>query len=183
MTDEMEIEQIIRKKFLDDDPVALEMVYEHFGRRLYGYLVSMVKYHSDAEEILNELFMTIVRKREQLAGAKNIRTYLFAIARNLAFEMFRKRSSHRETLSGYAQYLEVGEENKVKWDSDELDTLRKAVDGLPENQREVVVLKIFEGMTFEEISQLMRISQNTVASRYRYAIEKLRDNMKGFGYE
>lgn len=183
MPDDMEIEQIIRKKFLDDDPAALEMVYEHFGKRLYGYLVSIVKSSSDAEEILNELFMTIVRKREQLAEAKNIRTYLFAIARNLAFDLFRKRSSHKETLSGYAQYLEVGEENKAKWDSDELDAVKKAVDGLPEKQREVVVLKIFEEMTFEEISQLMRSSQNTVASRYRYAIEKLREQMTGFDYE
>ena len=183
MTDEMEIAQIIRKKFLDDDPDALEMVYEHFGKRLYGYLVSIVKSPSDAEEILNELFMTVVRKREQVGKSSNIRTYLFAIARNLAFEMFRKRSSHRETLSGYAQYLEVSEESKAKWDSDELCAVRKAVDGLPEEQREVVVLKIFEEMTFEEISQLMRISQNTVSSRYRYAIEKLRENMKGFGYE
>lgn len=96
---------------------------------------------------------------------------------------FKKRSSHKETLSGYAQYLEVRDGGEGKWDSDELDAVRKAVDGLPEEQREVVVLKIFEEMTFEEISQLMRISQNTVASRYRYAIEKLRKNMKGFGYE
>ena len=183
MTDEMEIAQIIRKKLMDDDPDALEMVYEHFGKRLYGYLVSIVKSPSDAEEILNELFMTVVRKREQVGKASNIRTYLFAIARNLAFEMFRKRSSHKETLSGYAQYLEVREDNQGRWDADELNAVRKAVDGLPEEQREVVVLKIFEEMTFEEISQLMRISQNTVASRYRYAIEKLRENMKGFGYE
>lgn len=183
MPDDMEIEQIIRKKFLDDDPAALEIVYEHFGKRLYGYLVSMVKSHSDAEEILNELFMTIVRKREQVGKASNIRTYLFGITRNLAFEMFRKRSSHEETLSGYAQYLEVSEESKTKWDSDEFDAVRKAVDSLPEEQREVVVLKIFEKMTFEEISHLMRISQNTVASRYRYAIEKLREQMKGFSYE
>ncbi len=179
----MEIEQIIRKKFLEDDPLALELVYEHFGKRLYGYLVSIVKSPSDAEEILNELFMTIVRKREQLGKALNMRTYLFAIARNLAFEMFRKSKRRQETLSGYAQYLEVREDGGGKWDPEELDSVRKAVDSLPEDQREVVVLKIFEGMTFEEISQLMRISQNTAASRYRYAIEKLREHMKGFGYE
>ena len=135
MPDEMEIAQIIRKKFLDKDPAALEMAY------------------------------------------------LFGMARNLAFDMFRKKGSHRETLSGYAQYLELRENCEVRWGSDELDAVRKAVDGLPEEQREVVVLKIFEEMTSEEISQLMRISQNTVASRYRYAIEKLRENMKGFGYE
>ncbi|MFA6568919.1 MAG: RNA polymerase sigma factor [Victivallales bacterium] len=183
MPDDMEIARIIQKKFQDDDPSALELAYEHFGRRLYGYLVSMVKSHSDADEVLSELFMTVARKREQIGRASNLRTYLFAIARNLAFEMFRKRTSQKETLSEYAQYLEADEDGGGKWGADELDAVRKAVDGLPEEQREVVVLKIFEGMTFEEISQLMRISQNTAASRYRYAIEKLREQLKGFGYE
>ncbi len=183
MPDEMEIALIIQKKFQDDDPSALDLVYEHFGKRLFGYLVSIVKSPSDAEDVLNELFMAIARKREQIGAASNLRTYLFAIARNLAFQMFRKRTSQKETLSGYAQYLEVREDDKDKWGADELDAVRKAVDNLPDEQREVVVLKIYEEMTFEEISQLMRISQNTVASRYRYAVEKLREQMKGFGYE
>ena len=90
---------------------------------------------------------------------------------------------HRQVLGSQLELGLVRDGGEGKWDSDELDAVRKAVDGLPEEQREVVVLKIFEEMTFEEISQLMRISQNTVASRYRYAIEKLRKNMKGFGYE
>ncbi len=183
MPDNMEIFRVIQKKFQDNDPSALELVYEHFGKRLYGYLISMVKSPSDAEEILNELFITVVRKREQIGKAENIRVYLFAIARNLAYEMFRKRTSQKETLSGYAQYLEISEDGGSKWDPEELDAVRKAVDGLPDEQREVVVLKIFERMTFEEISQLMRISQNTVASRYRYALEKLKEQMKGFEYE
>jgi len=179
----MEVSQIIQKKFLDDDPSALELVYEHFGKRLYGYLVSILRSRSDAEEVLNELFMKVAVKREQVGKSDNLRVYLFAIARNMAYEMCRKRSSQKETLSVYAEYLELCDDAAGRWNEEELVAARKAVDSLPEEQREVVVLKIFEEMTFDEIAELLRISQNTAASRYRYAIEKMKDQMKGFGYE
>ncbi len=182
MPDDIEIMRIIREKFREDDPSALELTYEHFGKRIYGYLVSMLRSASDAEEILNELFLSIARKREQVLKASNIRTYLFGMARNLAFDMFRKRTSQKQALTSYAEYLELREDSE-NWNEEELDAVGKAVDSLPEEQREVVVLKIFEEMTFEEVAELLRISQNTAASRYRYALEKLKEQLKGFGYE
>lgn len=178
----MEISNLIQKKFMDDDPAALELIYEHFGARLYGYIFSLVRSPLDSEEILNGLFMKIAQKRENIKKAVNMRVYLFTMARNMAYEMFRKRRSQKDLLSEYTVYLTC-EDNVHKWEDQELAAVRKAVDELSEEQREVVILKIFEGMTFDEIAQLMRISQNTAASRYRYALEKLRGQLKGFGYE
>lgn len=182
MPDDMEISDLIQKKFMDDDPAALELIYEHFGARLYGYVLSLVKSPSDSEEILNELFIRIAQKCEIIGKAMNMRVYLFAMARNMAYEMFRKRSSQKKSLSEYTVYLTCGDDVH-KWSDEELTAVRKAVDELSEEQREVVILRIFEEMAFDEIAQLMRISQNTAASRYRYALEKLRRRLKGFGYE
>ena len=61
--------------------------------------------------------------------------------------------------------------------ADERDSLSAALQGLPVKQREVVVLKIYESMTFEEIGSMLRISVNTAASRYRYGIERLRKTL------
>ncbi len=183
MPEDMEVARTIQKMFQDDDPAVLELVYRHFGRRLYGYLISMLRSPSDAEEVLSETFMMVARKREQIGKADNLRVYLFAMSRNLAIEMFRRRTAQNEKLEGYAEYLEVSQGCEGKWSKEELDGVRKAVVELPEEQREVLVLKIFEEMTFEEIAELLRISQDTAASRYRYALEKLRKQLKGYGYE
>ncbi|HUD84142.1 MAG TPA: sigma-70 family RNA polymerase sigma factor, partial [Candidatus Saccharimonadales bacterium] len=67
-------------------------------------------------------------------------------------------------------------------DEAEAEAVRRLAD-LPPEQREVIVLKIWNGMTFEAIGQLLEISPNTIAGRYRYGLNKLRLSMKGDAYE
>ncbi len=79
---------------------------------------------------------------------------------------------------------EVGNEDPPPLDEDEQKrAIRLAVEKLPPHQSEVVVLKIWEGMTFLEIAEVLGESPNTIASRYRYALEKLTHLLRGLSSE
>jgi RNA polymerase sigma-70 factor (ECF subfamily) len=127
---------------------------------------------ADAEDAVQEAFLRYWRSRE---AAKDPVAYLFACTRTCALEFRRKefRRSRRE---------EAGARSEVMPDlftaSPEEEERRVAIEArlraLPEEQREAVVLKVWGGLSFEQIGEALSISPNTAASRYRYALEKLR---------
>jgi RNA polymerase sigma-70 factor (ECF subfamily) len=140
--------------------------------------VNLTSSRSDAEELLSELFFGIVKKRLWVAQADNVRVYLFAMARNLAHEMHRKRRRRQEHHEAYTDYLELCDDPSGPWSQTEARHLQESFSVLSPEQREVVILRIYDDLTFAETAWVLRISQNTVASRYRYALAKLREQLK-----
>lgn len=99
--------------------------------------------------------------------AQDVRAYLFTTARHIALDILRRRKREQK-------HAETTEES-VQNPNDDLQSLMQT---LPLEQREVVALKVFQEMTFAEIAVVVRASPNTVASRYRYGIEKLRQLLR-----
>ena len=118
--------------------------------------------------MLQEVFLKLARRRG--FPIREMKCYLLKAARNEAYTLLRKR--RRET-SGW-DIGEVEEQPASFQRQEEKEVLRAALAELPPEQREVVVLKVFEEMTFEEIGKSLQLSANTAASRYRYAMKKLR---------
>ncbi len=130
----------------------------------------------DAEDVLQVIFVRIVTKRRLLAKAERPDAYMFQIARNEAVEFLRKRRrkpNNGSQMDSWLATVDTGE-NAMEL-GEELQT---ALARLPQAQREIVVLKVYREKTFREIAGLLRLSLNTVASRYRYAMDKLRDLLK-----
>ena len=173
---EKEIKELIR----DDNPKALEIIYDYLGRKLYGYLLTILCSEQKAENVMQNLFVKIAEKRDRIADANSITGYIFKVARNEAMDYFRRQPKHHEDISKYENILCV-KENKI--DAEEIKEISKSLEILPHKQRELINMKIFQDMTFEEISKALRISQNTAASRYRYGIEKLKNKLRGFKNE
>ena len=93
-------------------------------------------------------------------------------------ENFRKRKKHNESLKEYELYLTAGDTSENTAGQDEILRLQNALAVLPAEQKEVVSMKIFQSMTFDDISECLKISINTAASRYRYALDKLKTILK-----
>jgi RNA polymerase sigma-70 factor (ECF subfamily) len=157
-----------------DDPKALDWIWDHWADELLVYLRSLVWDMHRAEDLLQELFLLIVRRRDRLAEAKKIRAYLFRMARNLAMDASRKLG--RELPTEDLEAIAVPESDKGIEEDEEL---RVALSKLPEKQRTVISMKHHEGKTFSEVASILRISENTVASRYRYGLKKLKQWMGG----
>jgi RNA polymerase sigma-70 factor (ECF subfamily) len=174
MTEPTNHDAAIRRALTADDEQALELLWDGYGTLLFGLIASVVRSRHDAEEIMQELFVKIARQRQRLAAAENLRAYLCVMARHEALSWWR-RPQRREQPAAPADFWLVPAPTEAGPQADEdAAALRHALGQLPEDQRTVVVLKHYHDFTFQEIGATMGVTLNTAASRYRYAIEKLR---------
>ncbi|HEY0370189.1 MAG TPA: sigma-70 family RNA polymerase sigma factor [Chthoniobacterales bacterium] len=131
-----------------------------------------VRSAADAEDIVQDAFVKFWRKQHPIDN----RALLFATVRSTAFDLLR-RDSRRARREADA-VAEVAHSVDPKFDAatDSQQALIAAIDLLPSEQREVLVMKIWNELTFAEIAEVLGISQNTAASRYRYALAALKKN-------
>jgi RNA polymerase sigma-70 factor, ECF subfamily len=165
----------IQSRLAADDPIALEMIWESYAPDLLGYLAGLHCSRLDAEDTLQEVFVTIAKKRAFVAKARLLKPYLFQLARNVALNRIKqnkRRENHTQALSDWLVPVEPDSQSELR--SRELAV---ALERLPEKQRIVLVLKFYREKTLYEIGELMGISENTAASCLRYGMEKLREMM------
>ena len=155
-----------------NDPAAVELMWDRYASDLFAYLMAILCSRHDAEDVLQMVFVKIAQKRYRLAKALNLDAYVYKIVRNEASRFIGRRKRERKVKSLDESWLIVPEGHKEL--NDLAEELQTALARLPQQQREVIVMKIYRQKTFLEISKLLGLSQNTVASRYRYGMEKLR---------
>lgn len=150
---------------------AFAELYDRYGPRLFRAALGLSGNRADAEDCVQELFAALVRSRRRLAQVRDLPAYLFASLRRQAL---RRVAQRRDSPLGLAAECESREPPREDPRSDEL---RGALQSLSPEQREVVALKIEGQLTFAEIGRVLAISPNTAASRYRYALERLRERL------
>jgi RNA polymerase sigma factor (sigma-70 family) len=129
---------------------------------------------ADAEDIVQEAFVKFWRRNHNIDN----RALLYAAVRSIALDFIRrdKRRALREATA--VAEAEPTVEPHFELEDDTQSALAAAVDSLPCDQREVLVLKIWNDLTFSEIGGALGISQNTAASRYRYALSNLKKTLQ-----
>ncbi len=161
--------------------LELKELYERHGESLYRYLVFRLGSVEDAEDILQETFCRFARYTVRWKLVRDPRSFVFKVARNEVNRFLRRTLGRRGCEARIAGGAGAGGFAAVFTAPDEptLVQLLRMADGLPAEQKEVVFLKIFEGLTFKEVGSVCGIPANTAASRYRYGIAKLREAMEG----
>ncbi|MHC4713272.1 MAG: RNA polymerase sigma factor [Planctomycetota bacterium] len=158
---------------------ALSEIYDILAAGLYGYLRGMLGAAEDAEDALQEVFAKLAEHRRKLVRVEYPRAYVFAVARNEALRLikFKKRVTFEDNehmlFAPAAPF--PGERRALA-----PEEAQAAMVTLPPLQREVVILKIYEGFTFDEIGRLTGVSPNTAASRYRYGLAKLAGSLRKY---
>lgn len=159
---------------------ALCRIYEKYERAMLAVAFGLLNDHSAAQDVVHDIFVAFAQSAERLSLAGSLRSYLTTCTANLA------RDRHR-TIRRHAKCADriptTGEEapsplHEVLRD-EQLRQLSDALSQLPYEQREAVVLHLKAGMTFGAIARTQGLSINTVQSRYRYGIEKLRSMLNG----
>lgn len=141
-------------------------LYDEHGAALFRYALMLLADHSAAEDALQQVFAAVMRPRTQVDHPAH---YLRRAVRNECYSVLRRRTREPQISE---PLLEPVLPQAVS--ADERIALERAIVQLPPEQREVIHLHVFEGMTFQEVADATEESINTAASRYRYAIEKLR---------
>lgn len=157
----------------------LERLYDEHAQALFAYLLNVTRGEAETRDVLQEVFIRLAREPGLLDGAREPRAFLLRLAHNLAVDRFRRRGSREDREEAWA--AERLQPFAATPDPDEAafrEALADALADLPPDQRSVVHLKLWEGLTFEAVSALLEIPLNTAASRYRYGIDKLQARLR-----
>ena len=127
---------------------------------------------ADAEDVVQEAFVRFWRKQHNIDN----RPLLYAAVRSIALDFLRRDSRRARRESDVVSDAEQSVQPAFTTENESQQALAAAVDCLPREQREVLVMKIWNELTFAEIANVLGISQNTAASRYRYALAALKKN-------
>ena len=157
----------------------LGQLYDEHAPALFAFLLNLTRNEPDTRDILQEVFLKLVRNALRTDGIREIRAWLLRTAHRQAIDTMRRRASHARAIDRAA--AEPAEPFAPADDPDG-QTFRDAVSAamreLPGEQRAVVHLKLWEDMTFAEIAATLGISANTAASRSRYALDQLGDLLR-----
>jgi RNA polymerase sigma-70 factor, ECF subfamily len=145
--------------------LTIEDVYLELGPALVAYARSLVTDAAAAEDAVHQVFLKMIASHADLPHEP--RPYLFRAVRNACLN--RRRTTHREQAQ-LAPPIFVAEDGLAGLVPD----LERALADLPDDQREVVILRVWGEMTLQAAADVLGIPMNTVASRYRYALDKLR---------
>lgn len=159
--------------------IELERLYDEHAQALFAFLLNFTRDPDDTRDVLQEVFVKLARQPAALREARDERAFLIRLAHNAAIDLMRRRGARHEHHERFG--LEHNSPFAAAPDPDEAAfraELAAALGDLPPDQRAVVHLKLWEGLTFEQIAEVLDLSPNTAASRYRYGLDKLRARLR-----
>lgn len=155
-------------------PRAYATLYDQLAPALLRTARTLLGSTSEAEDAVQDVFVNLVRSRDRLAEVEDLAAYLFTALRHVVGRRLVQRAAERR---GLEQLARNGHNESPAPSCSEDEDLERALTTLPDEQRQVIALKIDGGLTFAQIAAVLNISLNTAASRYRYALEKLRQQL------
>lgn len=182
-------EDLVAAYLEQGDERAFRTLIERHQERIYGFLVGMVRDRELAGDLFQETFMRVVAAMQQRRGSYEQQGrwlgWVMRIARNAALDHLRSRKKWQDVErddddgTSFFERLPADDPDAIaEVDlSDQLETLRAAIEQLPPEQREVVLLRHESELTFREIAEITDVSINTALGRMRYALINLRKLM------
>lgn len=165
--------------FVGGDSAAFDELYLHYRKPLYRFFTRQCADKALAEELYQDLWMRVIKARESYEHTARFSTWLYRIAHNLLIDHLRSPGNEQEeidteSMEGSAAW----EPDTVAMTNERVAHFMKLLDELPENQREVFLLKEEAGLSLEEIAQITGTGFEAVKSRLRYAVKKLRQSLE-----
>ncbi len=157
------------------EAAAFAELYDACADRLHHYLTLRLGSRTEAEDVVQEVFVRLVRSRHRLRGVERPLAYVFAMARNEAIRhqgRQARETDRQHRLSPEDLFLVSERDSRAR---EAADLAAAGLSYLSPEQREVVELKVYCGFTFQEIGEAVGVPLATAASRYRAALERLKD--------
>lgn len=180
---------VLVSAFIKGDDLALKLLIERHRSRIFNFIYSKVSNRDISEDIFQDTFLKVIRtvKSKRYNEEGKFVPWVMRIAHNLVIDHFRKqnripvqRNSSEFDVFSMISDSTLNAENKIIKDQVELDVV-KLLDVLPDDQREVLEMRLFKDMSFKEISEQTGVSINTALGRMRYALINLRKAVDKFG--
>lgn len=160
------------------DPAAFQRLYDLYFRRVYSYVAARVTHPPDAEDLVAEIFLQVVKGLPSLSNRHqfSFAAWIFTIARSKVADFYR-RDDHRSEGELSDTLTITHEFDNRLIEQERAAELRKMLDILSERRREVLILKYFSGLRNIEIAHVLGLDERTVASHLSRGLKDLYDAM------
>lgn len=171
-------QELVRRAL--DDPRAFQLLYEHYFKRIYGYVASRINNQHDVEDIVSEVFLRVIRNLAQLRSQypTSFTAWVFAVARNTVIDHYRRKEQSGTIIPFDScpptATLELDPDMSLI-ECEDAAHLRDLITTLPERKREVVMLKYYGGLRNQEIAAVLQIGEKTVAAYLSRALDELHE--------
>lgn len=191
-------DEMLMVRYQRGDRRAFAELVQRHSRAVYNLVLRQLRDPSAAEDVTQEVFLRVVQSAAAFKHEARFSTWLYTIARNLCVDHLRRLAHRRHTSLDAAipntpsspRERSLGEAipdlhprasaERRAANNQVLDTILRAVDLLPDDQREIFLMREVACLPFREIATITGASENTVKSRMRYALERLRDALSDF---
>mgnify|MGYP006289765357 CR=1 FL=1 len=182
----LEEEKQLVKDAKSGDKAALARLVEAYQEPIYHTALKMTKNREDAEDVLQETFVTMVEKLHQFRGDARLYTWLYRIAVNNVYKRTRTNQKHEAMDIDNPDVQHIHGQNLSEWpETNKLlgerqwirDVLADALDELPEKYRTIFVLRDIQGLSIKETQEILNISESNVKVRLMRARNYLRDKL------
>ena len=154
----------------------LERIYGEHRQGLFALALSITRSRESAEDAVHDAFVRLWKSKAEARGDPV--AYVFASVRNAAIDVTRRRKNTAELPESMFAAEEIDPADEAE-KTEQAGLLRRAVDELPDRQREAVVLRLYAGLPFQQIADTLGEPLQTVASRYRRALERIGEQIEG----
>ena len=180
-----DLDRAERAQLRDRDPAALELFYERYFDRVYGYVRRLLREEHLAEDLTQDIFMHVWRSLPSYDPQRELRPWVFTIATNKVRDWWRSRrhaEAQREmAVEDSERGISAADPARGPVESLQADDVsamvEAAIEDLPEIARTTLVLRYYEGLSFEEIGRMVDRNETAVRKRYSRALDELRTRL------
>lgn len=159
-------------------------IYEKYHNDLFRFLFYLVKNREVAEDLIQEVYIRVLRSYDKFEGKSSLKTWLFSIARNVSIDYFRKQQSLKNKLLNQIDWnrLEINDHHplpeEIAIQNEEIRTLYKCLDACTLDQRTVIIVRFIQDMSIAETAKVLGWSESKVKTTQHRALNILRKNME-----
>jgi RNA polymerase sigma-70 factor (ECF subfamily) len=183
-----ESDEALMLRFQKGDAQAFETLMKRFESPLSAFIYQKLRNPNMTTDLLQETFLRVVKYAQNYDSSAKVKTWIYTIAQNLCIDEMRKKKKvhvsidapmHDDSDLKLGDTLKSNEQSALDYleENENQKAIHLALEGLNVDQKEVFLMREERGLKFHEIAQILNISENTVKSRMRYALEYLREQL------
>jgi RNA polymerase sigma factor (sigma-70 family) len=177
LTDDAASDESLMLAYQAGNEQAFAHLYQRYRQPLFAYLVKSIGHQAQAEEVFQELWLSLIRQRERYTVSASFRTYIFCIAHTRLMDFYRRQGklAANDTLEDDSEIAACAsyEPHTQFEEAKLLERLQFCLKQLPDEQRAVMVLKLESELSLQSIAEQLNVAFETLKSRFRYAQAKL----------
>ncbi|RKD90310.1 RNA polymerase sigma factor [Mangrovibacterium diazotrophicum] len=176
---ELNTERELVERFVSGDQMAFEILFHRYKSKLNGFVLKFAPSQLDADDVVQRVFIKLWTQREKVNPDRAFVSFIFTIARHEVVDQLRKGITRKLYFVGNEAMIDlhVTDQEEGDWRKELEDKVVALIENLPERRKQIFRMSRFEGLSYKQIAGRLEISENTVDSQIRHALNYIRKEL------